>query len=138
MEQALAAAALVLAAQAALPNRVVQVVQPRPEARQNVQLRGQGELVVPPGKKLISGPRLNSHVEVDIDGVRWRMRFDQQVHPAVNVSMYRQLTTFEFGHEFPAGTVIRMNEGQIDMATGQFQPFEHRESDTLTGILVPE
>jgi hypothetical protein len=101
------------------------------------------ELVVPPGKKfivkeLISGPGLNSHVEVDIDGVRWHMRFDQQVHPAVSVSMYRQVTTFEFGHEFPAGTVIRMHEGQMDMATGQFHPFEDRYSDTLTGILVPE
>ena len=39
---------------------------------------------------------------------------------------------------FSASSINRMHEGQIDMATGQFHPFEDRYSDTLTGILVPE
>ena len=143
MKHALTAAALVLAAQTIVPNRVVETIRPLPEVRQTVQLRGIDEFVVPQGKKfvvkeLIQGPGVNSHVEVEINGDMWWLRFDQQIHPAVNVTMYKHVTTFEYGHEFPAGTVIRMHEGNLNMQTGAFTPYEDRYSDVLTGILLPE
>ena len=143
MKHALTAAALVLAAQTIVPNRVVNVIRPLPEQRQTVQLRGVDEFVVPQGKKfvvkeLIQGPGANSHVEVEINGEMWWLRFDQQVHPSISINLYKQVTTFEYGHEFPAGTVIRMHEGQVNMNSGAFTAYEDRYSDVLTGILLPE
>ena len=112
-----------------------------PEVSETVQLRGDDAFVVPPGKKfvvkeMIQGPGLNSHIELDVDGVRWHLRFDQQVHPAASVVTYRQVTTFAYGHEFPEGTHLQMHEGFLNGTTGQFTAFEDHQSDVLTGILV--